>query len=79
MIEVKNHGTSTINLAIKGTIVTIKPGQCCELSEEVYKSYSTIFPALQPVVEYAIIEADTNDIEVPKVKKNAGKGKKRGK
>ena len=79
MIEVKNHGTSTINLSIDGEIVTIKPAQCCRLNEDIYKSYSTIFPALRPVVEYAIIEADEQLIEQPKAKKNVGKGKKRGK
>lgn len=79
MIEVKNYGTSIINLAINGDITTIKPGQCCRLKEDVYKTYATIFPNLQPVMEYAIIEAEEQEIEQPKAKRNVGKGKKRGK
>lgn len=79
MIEVKNNSTDTINLAIDGQIITIKPLQCCMLPEDVYKSYITIFPALRPIIEHAIIESEGQEIVTQKGKKDAGKGKKRGK
>lgn len=79
MIEVKNFGTSVINLSINGMITSVKPGQSTLLDEEIYKSYITIFPNLRPNTESVVIEAEGNEIEVPKVQKNAGKGKKRGK
>lgn len=78
MIEVKNFGTSNINMAIDGKIITLKPGQCTLMDEEIYKTYITVFPNLKPNMEHVVIESDESEIELPKVTKN-GKGKKRGK
>ena len=77
MIEVKNYGTRSVTLAVNGSLIMIKPGQCTHLDEKLYESYIKIFPSLRPVTEYAIIEADTEEIEQPAPKKTASKGKKR--
>lgn len=77
MIELKNYGTHTINMATEGQIISVKPMQCCRIPKELYKTYVTIFPSLRPVVEYAIIESEAEEIETPKPVKKSVKGKKR--
>lgn len=74
-MKVKNFGETVINLFIDGKIITINPANECNIEDDIYKTYISIFPALRPVVETKIIEAEEQKIEKPKAKKN-GKNKK---